>query len=174
MASSFHIVHTFDPSKKRHYLNDWNSVLHCHHYSTLFTQLAIDAEDLGGITNLVKAGENVFGKVLKDYYEKNGVDSVDDRVEIARQYWKTVGMGLIDITVTDESAASAKMDYSHLDEGWLKKWGGADRPINFFTQGFLAGALAAIFNKPLGSYRVEETKSLAKGDDVSQFTIGLI
>jgi predicted hydrocarbon binding protein len=173
MAVTFQVEHTFDPTKKRHYLNDWNCVLHCHHYSTLYTQLAIDAEDLGGIANLVKAGEKVFGKLLADYYEKNGVESVEDRVELARQYWKIVGMGLIDITVNDESSGLAKMDYSHLDEGWLKKWGGNDRPVNFFTQGFLAGACAAIFNKPAGSYHVEETKSLVKGDEISEFTISL-
>lgn len=173
MAASFNVVHKFDPATKRHYLNDWNSVLHCHHYSTLYTQLAIDAEDLGGIANLVKAGEKTFGGVLKDYYDKNGVESVEDRVAVAAQYWKTIGMGLIDMSITDEKSGSAKMDYSHLDEGWLKKWGGVDRPVNFFTQGFLAGACAAIFNKPLGSYAVEETKSLAKGDDVSEFTISL-
>jgi predicted hydrocarbon binding protein len=173
MAASFQVVHKFDPIKKRHYLNDWNSVLHCHHYSTLYTQLAIDAEELGGVANLVKAGEKVFGGLLKDYYEKSGVDSVEDRVEVAKQYWKNVGMGLIDITVTGESSGLAQMDYSHLDEGWLKKWGGTNRPVNFFTQGFLAGACAAIFNKPLGSYFVEETKSLVKGDDVSEFAISL-
>jgi predicted hydrocarbon binding protein len=171
MALSFQVVHKFDPTKKRHYLNDRNSVLHCHHYATLFTQLAIDAEDLGGIANLVKAGEKVFGEVLKTYFNKNGIDSVEDRVEIARQYWKTIGMGLVDISITDENSGVAKMDYSHLDEGWLKKWGGADRPVNFFTQGFLAGVFGAIFDKPMGSYGVEETKSLVKGDDVSEFTI---
>ena len=173
MAPSFQAVHTFDPTKKRHYLNEWNSVLHCHHYATLYTQLAIDAEELGGTANLVMAAEKVFGGVLKDYFSKNGVDSVEDRVDIAQQYWKSVGMGLINISMTGESSGSAQMEYSHLDEGWLKKWGGADRPVNYFTSGFLAGASAAIFDKPLGSYIVEETKSLVKGDDVSEFTISL-
>jgi predicted hydrocarbon binding protein len=135
--------------------------------------LAIDAEELGGIANLVKAGEKIFGDVLKTYYEKNGLDNVEDKVEIAGQYWKTIGMGLIDIKITNESSGVATMEYSHLDEGWLKKWGGADRPVNFFTQGFLAGAFAAIFNKPWDSYGVEESKSLVKGDDVSEFTISL-
>ena len=41
----FEIDHRFDPVKNRHYLNGFCSVLHCHHYATLYTQLADDAVD---------------------------------------------------------------------------------------------------------------------------------
>lgn len=173
MANTLNLVHRFDPGTKRHYLNDCNSVLHCHHYSTLYTQLALHAEEWGGTRHLVAAGEKVFGDFLRDYYRKYGVDSVPDKTSIAQQYWKSVGMGIVNISTPDETTGKATMDYSHLDEGWLKKWGGFDRPVNFFTQGFLAGAFAAIYNKPFNSYEVRETKSLVKGDDFSEFMITL-
>lgn len=173
MGATLVLVHRFDPHTKRHYLNDANSVLHCHHYSTLYTQLALHAQDLGGIRNLLEAGEQVFGRFLKDYFRKNAVESAEDRKDIAQQYWKAVGMGLVEISSSTEKSGMASMDYSHLDEGWLKKWGSADRPVNLFTQGFLAGAFAAIYDKPFNAYQVEETKSLARGDESSEFAITL-
>lgn len=173
MTVNLNLTHRFDPKARRHYLNDALSVLHCHHYATLYTQLALDAEDLGGIKNLVETGADVFGGFLKDYYANQGIASAVERIEIARQYWKSVGMGLIDISTSDEKSGKATMDYSHLDEGWLKKWGGIDRPINFFTQGFLAGVFAAVYDKSPDSYDVAEIKSLVKGDDISEFTITL-
>jgi predicted hydrocarbon binding protein len=171
MTASLNLTHRFDPSVRRHYLNDALSVLHCHHYATLYTQLALDAEDLGGVKNLIETGAEVFGRFLRDYYAKQEIASAADRIDIARQYWKTVGMGLIDISSSDEKSGTATMDYSHLDEGWLKKWGGIDRPINFFTQGFLAGVFSAVYDKGPDSYEVSEIKSLVKGDAVSEFAI---
>jgi predicted hydrocarbon binding protein len=173
MAAEFHLAHSFDPVSKRHYLNDNNSVLHCHHYSTLYTQLALEFEGFGGVEQLIQVGEEVFGGILKSYFQTNAVDSLPDRISLAQQYWKEVGMGLVNISMPDEKAGTAKMEYSHLDEGWLKKWGNIDRPVNFFTQGFLAGACAAIYDKPFNSYLVEETNSLVRGHDCSEFVVTL-
>ena len=173
MAAEFILAHSFDPITKRHYLNDNNSVFHCHHYSTLYTQLALEFEDLGGVEQLVQVGEEVFGGILKSYFQSKGISSVQDRISIAQQYWKEVGMGLVSISMSDEKMGTASMEYSHLDEGWLKKWGGIDRPVNFFTQGFLAGACAAIYDKPFHSYHVEETSSLVRGHDCSEFNVTL-
>lgn len=173
MAPELKLTHRFDQAARRHYLNDTLSVLHCHHYATLYTQLALDAADLGGISSLVGASAEVFFEFLKDYYQTEGITSPADRIDIAQQYWRQVGMGLIKISTSDEKSGNAVMEYSHLDEGWLKKWGGVDTPINFFTQGYLAGVFAAAYDKIPDSYEVTEIKSLVKGDDVSEFGVVL-
>lgn len=173
MSNELKTDHKFDPNLNRHYLIGRQSVLHCHHYSTLYTQVAFLAHDMDGVKNLKESGEEVFGDLLKEYFQKNAVGSADERLRIAELYWKAVGMGLIEISSSDESGGAAQMSYSHLDEGWLKKWGAPAEPVNLFTRGFLAGAFSAIYGKPNGTYRVEETKSLAKGDDVTEFRISL-
>ena len=66
-------------------------------------------------------------------------------------------------------AATAVMEYSHIDEGWLKKWGGRDKPVNFFTCGFVAAVAALANNKPPRSFSTKENKSLVCGDEVSEF-----
>lgn len=165
----FVIDHKFDSVKNRHYLNNVCSVLHCHHYATLYTQLALDATDFNGVKHLVSTAEDVFFDALDQYYNDNGLNTIEDKIVVARQYWQAVGMGLITFTGIGKYEVTAEMEYSHLDEGWLKKWGGADQPINFFTVGFVAAVAALVNDKPRGSFRVRETKSLACGDEKSEF-----
>lgn len=163
--------HRFDSTTNRHYLNDKQMVLHCHHYAVMYTQLAIDAQELGGIDGMVNVAAKVFGGFLSDYYKANGVESQEDKISLAESYWKALGMGLVKITANGAASATAEMEYSHMDEGWLKKWGAASQPVNLFTQGFLKGTLGAIYNVSPDSYSVEETRSLVQGDAVSAFTV---
>lgn len=167
--TEFEIRHQFDPGRCRHYMNGVTSVLHCHHYATLYTQLAEDAVQFEGVRHLTKTAEDVFFEVLSRYFAEKEIITVDEKVEIARQYWQAVGMGIIRFTGVGKYEVTAEMDYSHLDEGWLKKWGGHDKPINFFTVGFVAAVAALVNNRGPGSFHVRETKALVCGDDKSVF-----
>ena len=127
-AIEFEIDHKFDPVKNRHYLNGDCTVLHCHHYATLYTQLALDAVDFEGVRHLTETSEDVFYDVLNRYYAEKEITDIAEKVEIAQQYWQASGMGLIRFTGVGKYEVVAEMEYSHIDEGWLKKWGGSDRP----------------------------------------------
>ena len=71
----FEIDHKFDPIRDRHYMNGDCTVVHCHHYATLYTQLALDATDFEGVRHLIGNSEEIFYDVLNKYYkEKNIVD----------------------------------------------------------------------------------------------------
>jgi hypothetical protein len=165
----FEIDHRFDPNSSRHYMNGLCTVLHCHHYATLYTQLADDAKDFEGEKLLKEAAEDTFYEVLNDYYNKKNMTVLEERISIAEQYWKAVGMGLIRFTSIGKYAATAEMDYSHIDEGWLKKWGSRNESVNFITAGFVAAVTALANNKPSRSFAVNEIKSLVRGDDKSAF-----
>jgi hypothetical protein len=62
--TEFEIDHKFDPIRNRHYMNGVCTVLHCHHYATLYTQLADDAEEFAGVRLLIEAAEDTFYEVL--------------------------------------------------------------------------------------------------------------
>ena len=166
--------HKFDPVSSRHFLNGFCTVLHCHHYATLYTQLADDAEDFDGKAMLFKASEEAFYEVLDDYFEEHDLEETDEMVAVAEQYWAAVGMGLIKFTVIGPYAAMAEMEYSHIDEGWLKKWGGRDRPVNFITCGYVAAVTAIVNGRQPGSYGVREIQSLVMGDEKSVFKAALL
>ena len=79
------IDHKFDPISKRHYLNDIQSVYHCHHYTSLYTQLAIDAKET---ELLALSAEESFFEVLSTYYKKNNHrnDSCSDHLDSSHGY----------------------------------------------------------------------------------------
>lgn len=166
--TTFVLNHKFDPVRNRHYLNGMVSVLHCHHYSTLYTQLALDAKE----TDLLACvSEETFYKVLKNYFQDNHVTDLEQKIELACQYYAAVGLGKMEVVFAGDFSGEVKLVESHLDKGWIKKWGTYDRPVNFISAGFIAGMFAACFDKTPGSYTANERESIAMGAEKSVFSV---
>ena len=166
------LEHKFDANRKRHYLNNVLTVLHCHHYATLFTQLALDAKELVDGTKILKeSAEDVFFEVLTDYFRENGIAGTTDRLDLAVQMFSAIGMGKMDIVSGEENGGEVDMPFAYVDEGWLKKWGKYKEPVNFIGAGYIAGMFAAVFGKPTRTYQVTETQSKVMGAEKSHFKI---
>jgi hypothetical protein len=161
----------FDRKVCRHYFNGSTYVLHCHHYATLYCRLADDAELFDGKALLRKGTEAAFVPEMRKFFEAQGVCDVAGRVQLVEEYWRFMGMGLVRFERVGAMAATAVMTRSHVDEGWVKKWGNREAPVNFIGQGFLAAAMAAIYEVPEGSYAVQEQQSIVAGAEASVFTI---
>ena len=169
MEKKLIVQRRFDPATCRHYLNEYCTVIHCHHYITLYTQLANDAVDFEGERLLKETAEDVFYQILKEYFVQHRIDELAVKVQLAEEYWQTVGMGMIHFSEVGKYTVVAKMPYSHFDQGWLTKWGKRDTPINSITVGFVA-AMAALFdNRERYSYAVTELTSITCGDEQSIF-----
>jgi len=166
------IERKFDANRKRHYLNDSLTVLHCHHYATLFTQLALDAKELVDGTQILKESvEDVFFNVLSDYYKKNGITDTNERLNIAAQMFSAIGMGKMDIVSGDDNGGEVDMPIAYVDEGWVKKWGKHKGPVNFIGAGYVCGMFAAAFDKPVRTYKATETQSRVMGADKSHLKV---
>jgi hypothetical protein len=170
MTLEFTAIQSFDAEKNRQLINGTPTVFHCHHYSTLFTQLADDAKAFAGARLLAEAAEEFAFSELTAYYRQHQTDSIADRLAVAESYFGFIGLGALKLQF-DGRAGSADMPHSHVDEGWIKKWGKRDKPVNFIGQGFIAGACAAVSNAKLGSFDVSETQSIVVGDPCSKFTV---
>ncbi len=170
MAIEFKVKQEFDPERMRHYINGELSVMHCHHYATLFSQLADDAKLLKGAKLLADSVEESTLPVLEKYYKENNITSLEDKASIAEQYFGFIGLGKVEIKA-DDDGGTAEMNHAHVDEGWVKKWGKRDAPVNFIGQGFLAGAFSAITGNKAGDFKVEETQSIVSGASSSKFNI---
>ena len=168
MAVDLKLDHKIDPKTNRHFINNTQVVLHCHHYTSLYTQLAID---IGETDLLVFSMEDSFYKQLSEYYEKYKVESIDDKKEIAVKHYSTVGLGTIEIISLDENGGEVKSEHSLLDQGWIKKWDKYDAPVNYIGCGFIAAMYSSIWGKPTRTFKVIETKSIVKGDSYTLYKI---
>lgn len=165
------LEHHFDEQRCRHSLNNTVYVLHCHHYATLYSQLADDAKDLGGAQLLRQAAELSFHPQLKELFVRQDATDIRSRVTVIEEYWRSMGMGLLSIQNVGTMSAFAVMKRSHVDEGWIKKWGKRDEPVNFIGQGYLNASLAVLYELPPGSFSTIEEVSIVSGAEASRFTI---
>ncbi len=163
---------TFDNDTYRHYMNGVMSVLHCHHYMALTTKMAEDFADIGAVAILAESAEDAMRPLFDNYCTENGVNDATARLKVGEEFYPVMGLGLMQVQ-GDENGGEVTLSRSHVDAGWQKKWGNADRPINHFTCGYVAAMFGAAFNKPARSYKVTELSSLAKGDPQSCFVITL-
>jgi len=170
MTHEFIVTQAFDDASCRQVVNGTPTVFHCHHYTTLFTQLADDASAFEGARLLAVAAEEFAERELTKYFTEHKLSDLATRLSVAEQYCVFLGLGTLQLRL-EQASGTAEMTHSHVDEGWLKKWGRRDRPVNFLGQGFIAGACAAASGAPRGSYAVTETESIVSGAKVSRFRI---
>lgn len=161
----------YDPKRCRQLLNGKTYVLHCHHFSTLYTQLADDCGMLDGRQLLSDVAEDAFFAELSEYYRAHGIQTASERLEIATQYFAVTGLGKVSFDCAGSESGEVSISHSHVDEGWIKKWGRRDRPVNFIGCGFIAAAFAAAFDKTPRSFRVTETQSIVSGAAQSLFNV---
>ncbi len=161
-----------DSETYRNFLNGHPVVMHSHHYLALITKLAEDMDGIGGLQILKDVVEESMRAVFDDYIEKNGLTSPLDRCNVGREYYSTFGLGKMVVTGS-ESGGEVRLVRSHLDEGWVRKWGAADKPVNHFTCGYIAAVFGSAFNKPAKSYTVTEVASMAAGETEGKFIVKL-
>lgn len=159
---------TYDDKRSRQYVNGEVTVFHCHHYAALFTQLADDAGMFDGARHLRDAAAESMLPVLKKQCEIDGATSAEDKTAVAEQYFSYIGLGKLSINIPD---AKAEMAFSHVDDGWIRKWGNRDKPVNFIGQGYIAAAFALVNGDDPSTYVVEETQSIVSGATSSKFTV---
>jgi len=166
------LVHEFDTKKCRHFVNGTNYVLHCHHYSTLFTQLAIDADEMWNATRLLKeSAQDSFKKFFDEYFSARPKLSLEEKISLGEQYFAFAGLGKMNVTCAGENSGEIVLETSHIDSGWIKKWGKTDKPVNFITCGFILALFSSIFNENPDRYEVRENESIVCGSPISKFVI---
>jgi hypothetical protein len=164
--NTLQITHHFDQNTKRHYLNGTQTVYHCHHYATLYTQLALDA---GETALMAECAEDSFYAIFVQHFAQNKLTDLPQRVDMVCQYYAAVGLGHLAVEFLGDDSAQFVSAHSHLEQGWIKKWGQYDRPVNYIGCGFVSAAIAAALNQPVRSFATFETASIVVGDTQTIF-----
>jgi len=164
------IEHTFDDKSYRHYTNGFLTVMHCHHYLTLATKLAEQFGDIGGPRILAESAEDAMRPLLDDYIKKHAITAPAERLNVGAGFYGVVGMGKMEVQ-GDPSGGAVTLKKSHLDQGWIMKWGSRDTPMNYWTRGYISAMFGAAFDKPPRSYEVVEEAALVTGAAESKYRI---
>lgn len=167
---SLRLDYSHDDETHRNFLNGQQVVMHSHHYLALLTKMVEDLDSMNATEILRDSVEDTMRAVFEEYIEKNGITSAQDRCNVGREYYSAFGLGKMVIT-GDENGGEVRLVRSHVDEGWVKKWGAHSKPINHFTCGYVAAMFAAAFKKPSKSYLVTEASSIAAGDSEGKFIV---
>jgi hypothetical protein len=164
------LAFTFDDKTYRHFLNGHATVLHCHHYMSLTTQLAIRYADWGGPRILRECAEDSILPMLQSYIREKGVSGATERLLVGCAYYSAMGLGRMEASGGSQGG-EARLTRSHVDEGWVKKFRTSTDPINHFTAGYVAAMFSAAFERPARAFRAMETHSMATGDSSTTFEI---
>jgi len=161
--------HSFNEKTKRHKLNGTQTVLHCHHYMALYTQLAIDADETELFTT---SSRESFRGMLENYFKTYNVeDSIAERVDLACKYYSLIGLGNITVKFLGTESGRVEVTSSHIDEGWLRKWGKYDKPVNYISVGFIEALFESVLGLPSNSFNAVETESIVMGAEKSIFNV---
>ncbi len=167
---SLNLDFTLDNQTFRHYINGQPVVMHSHHYLALITKMVEEMADIGGPQILAETVEETMREFFDDYIKNNNLASPQDKCNVGREYFSVLGLGKM-IVSGNENGGEVRLTHSHLDEGWTRKWGNSNKPLNHFTCGYVAAMFGAAFDRPLKSYVVTEVSSIAVGDPESKFIV---
>lgn len=161
----------FDTGRCRHIAAGQTVVLHCYHFTSLTIQLANDCSLLDAKKLLAECSEDAFYTVLANYYRDNNIIDLRERILIAEQYFSEAGLGKLKVKFAGLCAGEVELSSSHVDEGWIKKWGYVSYPINYIGCGYVTAVFSAIYNRPKRTYSAREYQSIACGDKSSIITV---
>lgn len=131
--------------------------MHCHHYNINLQKMLEDTLGEEGVKLLINAVEEAtylgFQAILGQYHR---IRTVQSRLELASTLYQNCGLGVIHFERIGRKGGVVVSPSSHHVTGWLAKHGGRKAVGCHFARGWIAGVLAAIFGRPLGSYEVDE------------------
>ncbi len=85
---------------------------------------------------------------------------LDKALQKASELYRFMGFGRLDLSGLTAEGGTASADSSYYVVSWLAKYGRRATPVCYFTCGFIAGILGAIFEAEPDTYEVEETQCM--------------
>lgn len=159
------IPFTQDQAYRRFLVGGEPMVFHCHHYNTYLQRSIQDASYIDSAPYLIGAAAEVaFAQFSKLFGQESDL-SIEARAEMAQDLYRWAGFGTVDLNALGADGGTVSSENSHYAMAWNAKFDGSDEPICHFASGWIAGSLAAIHNKPLGTYRVEHPQCSAANSD---------
>ncbi|WP_109830276.1 4-vinyl reductase [Reichenbachiella versicolor] len=128
--------------------------------------------DLNNI--LVTSAQEVVYSQLSKYFKSMSKGDIDDRKRAVENYFQSCGFGKIDLQPIQAKGGYIIAENEHYAQAWLKHFGKRtehESGVSYFTLGFLAGAVEAIFDTQPGVFTGIQLSCISKGDSECKFEI---
>ncbi len=136
-------------------------IFHCHHYITNLQRTILDADYIDSRLFLIgSAVDSIYHQLTNLCAGLN----IEDSKIMAQDIYKTFGYGIIDLSCMDENGCELKTLKSFFSKTWEMKFGKSDKPVDYYTTGFLTAVYAVIYKKDLKSITAKQTTCMACGD----------
>lgn len=133
--------------------------MHCHHYNINLQKTIEDTSGEEGIRLLVTAAEEASFQNLKNLTKRySRLKTLKSKLEMAAVIYQNSGLGIIHFHDIGPEGGKITSRASHHVTGWLAKHGRRKTPGCHFARGWISGALEALFDYPIGYYRVKEVQ----------------
>ena len=144
-------------------------IFHCHHYNCFLQRSIQDAEYIDSAPLLAgAAAEVVFDQLTRML---SGTPDVAARKATVEMLYRLCGFGLIDLRGLTDQGGEVRTPSTHYSTGWKEKFGRSKTPVAFFSSGFLAGALAAIYGLDPATVQARQTECRSTGADHDVFVL---
>ncbi len=146
--------------------------LHCHHYNCGLVKTLEEMEGIDARSIIIRVAQEEFHDNFTRYIlnHLSGAPA-EEKLKAAAELYRFMGFGRIDLSGLNKSGGKAYADSSYYVTGWLAKYERRTTPVCHLTCGFLGGILSAVYEKPLNTYRVEETRCMITGQERCEFLI---
>jgi hypothetical protein len=143
-------------------------IFHCHHYITNLQRTILDADYIDSSLFLIGSAADSLYHQLTNLC--NGL-SIEESKQMAQDIYKTFGYGMIDLSNMNENGVELTTTKSFFSKMWKLKFEKNNKPVDYYTAGFLAAAYAVIYKKELKDIYAKQTTCMSCGDECNTFVI---
>ena len=143
-------------------------VIHSDHYNLALVRTVLTTEQIDARSILETASGEVAFQTLRERGKAEKWRGAKRWLTEAASLFGSTGLGVLEIAAVTEEGGEARVTGSHFTHGWVEKYGPPGQPVCAVAAGFIAGALAAAFDR---SYRVVEVACVAQGKAGCRFRV---
>lgn len=142
--------------------------IHSHHYNLALVRTVLSTERIDARGILEAAASELAYATLRERAAAERWRGRDRRLAEAVALFAATGLGELELDEVTESGGEARVRGSHFAAGWKEKYGRGKLAACSPAAGFIAGALASVFDRP---FTVTEVACGAQDKPVCRFRV---
>ncbi|MCS7188458.1 MAG: hypothetical protein RMJ66_08765 [Bacteroidia bacterium] len=148
-------------------------VVHCHFYNHFFQTSIEDAARYYPVEEvLVWTAQEIGHSLFRELFQELGASDIGHRKAVVESVFARCGYGRVSLEGVSAEGGKVNTPYEHYAYTYAATFpprAPGQRGVSYFSQGYLAGALEAIYDLSLGSMGSRQTACLSLGDRVVEW-----